>query len=229
MTIDPIAQFSLFLAAFLDGIAMGGLSELGKILQILLGAHRPPAYLKAWYERPLPLVGRALGWRTAPVRRAWRTAVSICADFLFPIIAVLAFLWIGFRFHGGVFRFSALLLFLLGVALWRTLCTPHLSPLLARAAFLLAAGLLYLRTVLLLPVRLWWRFLRRFCLLPLVYLWKRLLHTWHQRQSSMLCQAQLQAAARGFLAPQCLRRNKVKKGMRKRICRKKEKKAASLR
>ena len=37
MTIDPIAQLSLYLAAFFGGIGLGILADLGKILRILLG------------------------------------------------------------------------------------------------------------------------------------------------------------------------------------------------
>ncbi len=221
MTIDPIAQFSLFLAAFFGGVSLGLLSELGKLLRILLGAHRPPAYLKPLYERPLPLVRCALGWRTAPVRRAWRMAVSILADLLFPMIAALVFLWIGYRFHNGVFRFSALLLLLLGFALWRTVCTVRLAPAIARAAYLLAVALLYLRTALLLPLRLLWRFLHRFCLLPSVHLCQKMLHARRTRQSQRLCRAQLQAAAHGFLP--------IKKEKRTKICQKKGKRVAALR
>lgn len=231
MTIDPIVQLSLFVASLLGGISLGLLADLGKVLKILLGAHQPPKHLKALYERPLPLLGRPLGWRTAAPRRIWCRAVSIFAELLFPIMGALVFLWIGFRFHGGLFRISALALLVIGVALWRLLCTPRLNLLIAHAAFLLAAGLLYLRTALVLPLRLlFWAFLR-FLLLPTARLWQAALLKWRKRRSLLLCDAQLAAAKNGFSASSAsatLKLNVINKG-KKKLCRKKEKRVAEPR
>ena len=227
MTIDPILQLQLFVASLLGGISLGLLADLGKVLKILLGAHQPPMHLKVLYERPLPLLARPLGMREAAPRRIWCRAVSLLAELLFPLIGALLFLWIGFRFHGGLFRISALALLVIGVALWRLLCTPRLDPLIAHAAFWLAAGLLYLRTVLLLPLRLLFWVLLRFLLLPLVRLWQAAWLKRRKKQSLLLCKRQLLAAQNGFsvAASNAAKRHKGKK----KTCRKKEKRVAVLR
>ncbi len=231
MTIDPILQLGLFLASLLGGISLGLLADLGKVVKILLGAHQPPKHLRALYERPLPLLGKPLGWHTAPPRRIWCRAVSLFAELLFPIIGALVFLWIGFRFHGGLFRISALALFVIGVALWRLLCTPRLDPLIAYAAFLLAVGLLYLRVVLILPLRLFLSVLLRFLLLPAVRLWRVALAKRRKCRSLLLCKKQLSAAQNGFLATTpsvSAVKAELYKG-KKKVCRKKEKRVAELR
>lgn len=198
MTIDPIGQLGLFLAAFLCGAFLGLLSELGRILRILLGAHTAPPTMRRLYERPLPLLGRAVGWRTHAAHRLWRTAVFLLGDFFFPLVAALAFLWVTFRFQGGVFRPMALCLLLGGFALWRVAVSRHTAGLFALLAFVLALLWLYIRVALVLPLRLLWWLFHRLLVAPLALLLHRLCYFFDCRRSARLCRAQLLAAQRGF-------------------------------
>ena len=106
MTIDPIAQLSLYFAAFFGGIGLGILAELGKILRILLGAYLPSPSYKPLYERSLPWLSRGVGWRTAPARRAFAAGVSFLCDFAFPICTAFYLLYILFCFNSGKLRIS---------------------------------------------------------------------------------------------------------------------------
>lgn len=223
MTIDPISQLSLYLAAFLGGVGLGILAELGKILRILLGAYQPPHSLRARYERPLPWLSRSVGWRRAPARRAWVLSVSFLCDFFFPVLAALYLLYILFRFNSGIFRISALLALLVGLGLWRTAFSKRLTGVFSLFAFALAVLWLYVKTLLLLPPRLLWRMLSKFLLSPLRRLLSacvRRLSLWYSRA---LCHRQLNAAKRGFQPPD-KGVSKKQKGTKK-ICRKTGKRA----
>lgn len=225
MTIDPISQLSLYLAAFLGGMGMGLLAELGKIVRILLGAYQPPVSFQARYERPLPWISRSIGWRRAPARRAWVLLVSFLCDFFFPVLAALYLLYILFRFNSGIFRISAPLLLLVGLGLWRTAFSKSLSGVFSLLAFALAVLWLYMKTLLLLPPRLLWYMLSKFVLLPL----RRLFLACAQRlslwRSRALCRGQLNAAKRGF-QPSAKQTPKKRKGTKK-ICRKTGKRAVA--
>lgn len=227
MTIDPIAQLSLYLAAFFGGIGLGILADLGKILRILLGAHLPSPSLRPLYEHRLPWLLRSVGWRAAPARRVWAVGVSFLCDFAFPIISTLYLLYILFCFNSGKFRISALLLLLLGFALWRVLFSARTARLFAYAAFGLAVLWLYLRTLLLLPLKLLQRMLLKFCVAPMLRGAKSLFLMYCRKRSAAICRMQLNAAKAGFLlttAPKIV----TSKGMKK-VCRKKEKRVARSR
>ncbi|MBR2465018.1 MAG: hypothetical protein IKM42_02255 [Clostridia bacterium] len=227
MTIDPVAQLSLYLAALLGGIGLGILADIGKILRILLGAHLPSPSLRPLYERRLPWLLRSVGWRAAPARRAWALGVSFLCDFAFPILATLYLLYILFCFNSGKFRISALLLLLLGFALWRVLFSARTARLFAYAAFGLAVLWLYLRTLLLLPLKFLWRMLLKFCVVPMLRGSKSLFLLYCRQRSVTMCRMQLNAAKAGLLR-RAKRKNVTQKGMKK-ICRKKEKRVARSR
>ena len=78
MYVDPFLQLRLLLAAFFAGVGMGALSECGRVLRLLLGGHTPPAFMRTRYERPLPLVGVAVGF---PKRRVTRLGRCVIAFF----------------------------------------------------------------------------------------------------------------------------------------------------
>lgn len=218
MTLDPVAQFTLALAAFLGGIAFGLLGEIGKIARILLGAYLPPVSWQARYERPLPLVSRPPRFRKNAPRRAWATAVSFCMDLAFPILAALYLLYLLFRFNNGVLRVSALVLFLLGLAAFRvTLARYFLTPL-AMLAFLFCALGVYVKALLLLPLKLFARAITRVALRPLSLVIRTLeakMNAWH---TTRMCALQLELAGGGLLP---------KKKRNLKLCRKKEKRVVA--
>lgn len=223
MTIDPIAQLSLYLAAFFGGVGLGILADIGKIIRILLGAHLPSPSLRPLYERRLPWLLRGVGWRAAPVRRVWAVGVSFLCDFAFPIISTLYLLYILFCFNSGKFRISALFLLLLGFALWRVLFSARTARLFAYAAFALAVLGLYLRTLLLLPLKFLQHMLLKFCVAPMLRGAKSLFLLYCRQRSATMCRMQLNAAKEGFLLKTVIQKGK------KKICRKKEKRVAQSR
>ena len=223
MTIDPIAQLSLYLAAFFGGVGLGILADIGKIIRILLGAHLPSPSLRPLYERRLPWLLRGVGWRAAPVRRVWAVGVSFLCDFAFPMISTLYLLYILFCFNSGKFRISALFLLLLGFALWRVLFSARTARLFAYAAFALAVLGLYLRTLLLLPLKFLQHMLLKFCVAPMLRGAKSLFLLYCRQRSATMCRMQLNAAKEGFLLKTVIQKGK------KKICRKKEKRVARSR
>ncbi|MBR2010231.1 MAG: spore cortex biosynthesis protein YabQ [Clostridia bacterium] len=227
MTIDPIAQLSLYFAAFFGGIGLGILAELGKILRILLGAYLPSPSYKPLYERSLPWLSRGVGWRTAPARRAFAAGVSFLCDFAFPICTAFYLLYILFCFNSGKLRISAFVLLLLGLGTWRVLFSARMAKIFALVAFGLAVLWLYLRTLLLLPPKFLWRMILKFCVAPASRGAKALFLLLSLRRSAAMCRAQLTAAKAG-LSPCATEKNVTQKGMKKR-CRKKEKRVATPR
>lgn len=220
MTIDPVAQFSLCLWAFLGGLAFGLLGEVGKVVRILVGAYVPPPALRARYERPLPLIGRAPRFRKTAPRRAWAGTVQICADIAFPVLVALYVLYILFRFQNGIFRASAVLLFLIGLSLFRVGLSRHFIGPMAAFAYALCALGVYGKVLLLFPPTILWRFLKRFLLLPLLSLWRATLASLCQKRTQRLCAAQRALALEGL--DKTSKRNK-------KLCRKKEKRVAASR
>ncbi len=227
MTIDPVAQLSLCLAALFGGVGLGILADIGKILRILLGAYLPSPSLRPLYERRLPWLSRSVGWRAASAHRVWAVGVSFLCDFAFPILTTLYLLYILFCFNSGKFRISALLLLLLGFALWRVLFSARTARLFAYAAFSLAVLGLYLRTLLLLPLKLLRRMLLKFCVAPMLRGAKSLYLMYCRQRSAAMCRMQLNAAKAGSL-PTTAQKIMTSKGMKK-TCRRKEKRVARSR
>ena len=225
MTIDPTLQFWLLLMAFICGVALGALADLGKLILAMLGAYPPPPSLTALYERQLPFIRRSLGVKRRPARRAVRLLALTLADFLFPVLAALTLLFVSFYYNNGSFRFSTVVLLLLGLALWRVLLGRRLSPLLSRVAFLFAAVRLYLFVLLSLPIVLMLRLLRRFCLLPFLRIFQKTRLLYLKKRSAALCRRQLAAAQNGFLLPALKAQSKKEK--RNKICRRKTKRGAA--
>jgi hypothetical protein len=217
MTLDPIAQLSLCLFSLFGGVAFGLAADLGKIARILLGAYLPPPTWRARYERPLPWLSRGVGWRKTAPRRAWVRGVGAVFDLAFPVLAALYLLLVSFRFNSGALRLSAIPLFLLGLGLFRVLCSARLSGAFAYLAYVLAVFGVYLKVILLLPPKLLWRVARRLLILPLVRLLRVIARGWALRRTRAMCAAQLAAAEAGFL--QSSRKNRKRKW---KLCRKKE-------
>lgn len=221
MTVDPTLQLKLLLAAFICGMALGVLSDIGRLLCAMLGTYQPPPSLAALYERQLPFLGRSVGLARRPARRVVRLLVLALADFSFPILAALALLLVSFYYNNGGFRLSTVALLLLGLALWRVLCSRRLLPVISRVAFLVAVAKLYLFALIALPFVLGFRFLRRFCFVPLLHIWQKTHLLYLKKRSAALCRRQLAAAQNGFLSPVLAIQSKKEK--RNKICRKKTK------
>ena len=199
MLIYPALQGKLFVLAFLCGIALGVLWDIVFVLRVLTGACPKAARLAALYQRPLPLIGRAVGFSVGSLHRAWQSLSLSFWQLLFPVFGAFAVLILCFGYHNGAFRLPVPLLLLLGFFLWRRLFSGRIAHALDLLAFLLAACGVYLRVILWLPLGILCRALRRFVARPLLALatkWQRsrLLH-----RSHLLCAAQLAAAAHGSL------------------------------
>ena len=219
MTVDPTLQFRLLLAAFACGVALGVLSDVGRLLCAMLGTYQPPPSLVSLYERQLPIIKRSVGATRRPARRVVRLLVLALADFFFPVLAALALLLISFYYNNGGFRLSTVVLLLLGLALWRVLCSRRLFPVISRVAFLVAVAKLYFLALIALPFVLGFRFLRRFCLVPLLHIFQKTHLLYLKKRSLALCRRQLAAAQNGFLSPTATTQSKKEK--RNKICRKK--------
>lgn len=144
----------------------------------------------------------------AAARRAARALLRWGAQFLFPVLAALSLLLVSFYYNRGDFRISTVIVLLLGLLLWRASLSRRLSRPLSLAVFLLAAAGLYLRALLLLPLKAVFWLLWRFCLLPLKHALQGIHRSYRKKRSAALCARQLTAAKNGFLAPS--RSTKVK-------------------
>ncbi len=226
MTIDPILQFRLLLATFICGLALGALADIGKLICAMLGAYTPPPSLAALYERPLPFIKRSVGATRRSARRGVRAFALMLADFLFPVLATFSLLLVSFFYNNGGFRLSTVVLLLLGLSLWRVLCSRRLSPLLSRVAFLFAVAKLYILALVALPFVLAFRFLRRFCVVPLLHIGQKARLLYLKRRSAALCRRQLAAAKNGFSTPSTTIKSKKEK--RNKICQRKIKRGAVL-
>ena len=208
MQIDPLLQGRLFLLAFLCGIGLGALWDAVLLLRVLTGAAPRGVRLASLYERPLPLLGRSVGFSPHLARRAWQTFSLSFWQLLFPALGALAVLCLSFGYHRGVIRLPVPLLLLLGFFLWRRLISRCLAPLFDLLAFLLSALALYLRALLLLPLRVFCRLLSLLVLRPV----RVLLGRWRTgrlcRRSQSICRAQLRAATDGTLLRQDLNKRK---------------------
>lgn len=195
MRIDPTAQLKLYLCAFLGGVLLGGVRELGRLLCVLLGAHRPPDFMRAAYARPLPLLKRPAALPAERLRRVWRAVLQGAMEIGFCLLAAGILELLLFYFNSGVFRLQVPVLLLLGLALWVALLSRPLSHGIAWLGYLLTALLTYLYALVLLP----WRGFLRFAARPLAALAARLRLYFAARRSAALCAAQLAAAKNGRL------------------------------
>lgn len=199
MEIDPYLQFRLLLAAFSAGIFAGMLWDLLTVSRILFGAYQAPPRLRALYERRLPLLGCSVPFEgQKAVRRAWRTAVLFGGDLLFCVAFALAVILVLYCLNGGIFRISVPVLSLIGFALFRAVSNRLFSGAVAYFAFGVAALRLYIKALLLLPVRGLLRFVRLAVLRPVARVYKKIAARHATRVSDRLCRAQLLWASKEF-------------------------------
>ncbi len=225
MEIFPATQLLLLAAAFLCGVLFGILFDIGAALRIFLGAFQPPKYMRERYEKPLPLLGRAIGLRQGnKARRAWQALVVGAGDFFFCLAFALAIELVLYQFNFGEMRLSVPLVALFGLGLWRALMARPSAFLAAHVAFFVAAGALYLIAALLLP----WRALRyllgRYVIGPLYRACCRLHQKKKRHLSDALCAEQLLLAAAGLVREAVPPSHRRRKG--ERICRKKARAAS---
>lgn len=199
MLIYPVLQGKLFLLAFLCGIALGVLWDMVFVLRVLTGACPKAARLAALYQRPLPLVGRAVGFSTGSLHRVWQLLSLWFWQLLFPIFGAIAVLVLCFGYHNGALRLPVPLLLILGFFLWRRLFSGRIAHALDLLAFLLAALSVYLRALVWLPIGIFCRFLQRFVWRPSRVLAVRCQQRRLSHRSRLLCEAQLLAAENGSL------------------------------
>ncbi|MBQ3483574.1 MAG: spore cortex biosynthesis protein YabQ [Clostridia bacterium] len=195
MEIDPYLQLAMLITAFLAGAGLGGLWELLVAVRVLLGAHEAPLFLRARYERPLPLLHRGVPWREGrTARRVWRGLVEGVGDLLYCLLFALTLELILYRFNDGEFRVAVPLLLFAGLAAFRVSVARVTGLLVAWMAYLLAALWMYLTALLQLPWRILRALARRLILPPLV----RLSHRHRARITQRLSAAQLAYAEQGF-------------------------------
>ncbi len=198
MQIYPERQLWLLLCAFCLGLAMGALYEGFVAVRILLGAHLPPPRMAPLYEKALPLVKRAVPMPHKRKRRLWRGTVIAVCDALYCLCFALSLILLLYDQNDGAWRLSVPLLAFLGLAAFRILLSRPLCLLSAYLAFALAATGIYLRALLVLPVKAFCRMALHCFLHPL----RRACRVLHVkllfRTSQSLCRSQLAAAAVGF-------------------------------
>ena len=196
MQLYPSEQLLLLAAAFLGGVFLGALSFAGKAVFMLLGVSTPPPYMKALYEKPLPLLSRAPVFQKR--RGVGRRVLLWCGDFFFCIFAFLLTVYILYRYHNGAFRLSVPLLVLLGFFLWRRAFLGVYRRLVAYLAYGLAVCALYLRALCLLPLRLAYKALRALST-PVFHLFWRVRGRYQRAVSQSLCRRQLARSEQGRL------------------------------
>lgn len=225
MEIYPERQLAMLLTAWGIGLAFGLLWDLFAASRILFSAYEPPPSFLPLYARPLPRLGRGIPLPRGGGRRVWRLCVIAAQDLVFCLLFCCAILLVLYEFNDGAWRFSVPILALLGLALWRRLPARLLATLTAYLAFGLSALSMYVRAILLWPLRL----VRRFLVLAV---WpclcraalcgqRRLLRA----RSVALCRTQLAAAAMGF-SGQSMPPERKKKGCIRDGTKEKEKKKA---
>ncbi len=199
MQIDPLLQLRLLLAAFFAGLMLGGLSECGRVLRMLLGGHTPPDYMKAVYARPLPLLKVPVRFVGRAPQRGRRRVVAFLFDLCFCLIFGVVGVLVQYRYYDGAFRAMVPIGMLGGFFLWRLLIARPAARAVAWLAYLFGALLCYVRALVLLPWRLFYRFWRLLVtrlLLPTLCCLKR---ARERRVSRLLCQRQLQMARAGLV------------------------------
>lgn len=197
MEISPALQFRMLAAALAAGLAAGALFDVFAALRIFFGVHTPPARLRPLYEKPLPLLGRPVPIRGKNrSRRFWRHAVIGAFDLLFCVIFAVATELILYEYNNGAFRASVPLAALTGLALWRLTVSRVGDLLTGLVAFGLAAGLCYLRALLVYPLRRAARLFLHFVWGPARRACVSLQAARQARMTERLCRAQLKQAAR---------------------------------
>jgi hypothetical protein len=212
MEIYPRLQAQMLLFALALGLAAGLWRQLLLALRCVLGAHLPPERMRARYERPLPLLRRAVGFPARRARRGWCAAVAFGTDLVFCLVAALALLILLYDYNDGAWRLSVPVLFLLGFSLFRLFTARIFAHLNDDFAYGLAVLLLYVRALLCLPVRSAWRLVRRFLLCPARRGIRALCLRQYKRRSERLCRAQLALAGQGLITKERKMSNVKKEG-----------------
>ena len=214
MQIDPVLQGKLYVFSLFLGLSLGLLQDAASLLQVLVGAYPRPPSRKELYERRLPWLGRAVGYSAGKVRLLWQRLFGALWHLLLPLVGALAILVLCFGYNSGAFRLPVFLLAALGFFLWRRLASARLLRGFEMLSYLLSAFLLYIRALLLLPLRLCCHLFLRLCWWPLFRGLRQCRHRWLLQISQRLCKMQLQAAADGILAVNVKRKRSILKRKR---------------
>ena len=199
MEIYPRTQAEMLFAALSLGLGAGLFRRLLLALRTVVGAYLPPLHMRALYERVLPLLGRPVGFPRRRARGAWCFAAAFATDIFFCLTCTLALLFLLYDYNDGAWRISAVLLFLLGFALFRAGTRRVFARANAYLAYGLSVLLCYVRALLCLPVRGVALFITRLLLRPAVRGMKIVHHGYRKRVSDRLCRAQLALAAQGLI------------------------------
>ena len=211
MPIDPFLQLRLLLAAFFAGLALGVLSECGRVLRVLVGGHTPPFYMREVYARPLPILKTPVRLGEGSVPRRVRVRVlAFSFDFCFCLAFGICGILVQYRYHNGAFRAMVPLGMLGGFFLWRYLFARPGAPATAWLAYLLSAFLCYLKAFLLLPWQLFYHALRFLVVRLLLPQWRCLKGISERRVSRRLCRRQLEMAKMGLASKRAPRSYKIK-------------------
>lgn len=199
MEIYPELQFAMLLCAFLGGICLGGVWELLSASRILFGAYEPPPFMRARYDRVLPLLHRSVPFERKGIRRRlWRSIVIGVGDLLFCLLFAVFIILLLYRYNDGAFRFSVPVLALIGFALFRALSSRWLTLAKAHLAYGIAATSLYFAALLMLPPKAVKYLCKRFVLCPAQRAYRRVEIRRMRHRSAELCAMQLKWAERGF-------------------------------
>ncbi len=202
MEIYPARQLAMLLSAFSLGFSMGGVWELIAAGRILFGVYLPPAWMRAVYARPLPLVRRCVPWPSATARRGRRALVIALGDCLFCLVFALGTVLLLYYYNDGAIRPLALILAFVGLFAWRVTLSRILPRLTAWLAYSIAVLRIYIWALFCLPVRIAVTLVRLCVLHPVRALWRRFRLRRLGRISAALCRRQLQAACEGLCPPQ---------------------------
>lgn len=149
MNISQSAIALLYLYAFLLGVCLGGLYDVLRITRIFLGEHYSRHTVARLRAVHLPLIG---GYREHRARRALG-AVILIEDFLFCIVAGVAFILLHYEAFNGKFRISVLLLSALGFWIYRATLGKPVMLFSETVAFCLEIGFRYAVFFVLFPIR----------------------------------------------------------------------------
>lgn len=199
MEIYPALQFAMFLAAFCMGLAMGGLRALLLAARMLMGAYSPPAWMRARYARPLPLLRTCVRFERGGTRRAWCKLITFLTDVCFCLAFAISLILLLYRYNSGAWRLSVPVLSFAGFALFCAVYARAFARGNDYLAYFLAVAALYLRFALCLPVRLAWRILRRVLWRPACRVAARIREKRCAARTVALCRAELALAANGLL------------------------------
>lgn len=174
MAIYPFRQLAMIAAAFLSGLLSGVVFEVLRLAALLLGAYSPPSYMRARYEKPLPLVGVSVPWQRRGVRRVWQVLTVAFFDVICCLFVAVAAILILYVYNDGAVRLSVPFVLLLGLGIFRVALARLTEPFFAYLAYGMAAFFVSVRFFVRCAARKTARFLHRFLVLPVLKIRKKL-------------------------------------------------------